>query len=405
MSNMNFKAFVRFAAACCLTFSTLQAQQIANLDKAAKATELAIPASPAFNMLNDNVPARIQRYASLHDFKVDWSMTNGQQGYALSPGIAIEAQPVWLLMFDRSGATKYRTASPLLRTFSTLSLSVGTNASNDKNWLAWGAKINLFRQNDPLADPDFLRSLEAGTSDLTNAKLLKINDFEKSQILLDRRADDFEERFNALEDSIGKAKSDIAEIERSQSQRIADTREAYLEKHWNSAYLDLSFGRLLTYRQFDKTFNQTMTNPETGLDTTLVFTQNTLELKARGYGVWLSGGIPIGPNALLSSMVRYGKRASPITSEIGEVFSAGANVRYGTRRYNFFVEGFFDRNTDPLPGNSGEGIERKLYMLTFGGDWRVSRNVLLSFGIRQIRDFENGAFFIQPLANVNCLMR
>lgn len=104
-------------------------------NKAAKATEFSIPSSPAFNMLNENTPSRIERYASLHDFKVDWSLTNGQQGYTLSPGLAIEAQPVWLLFFDQAGAARYRNASPLLRLLSTLSLSAGTNASNEKNWL------------------------------------------------------------------------------------------------------------------------------------------------------------------------------------------------------------------------------------------------------------------------------
>ncbi|MCC6461104.1 MAG: hypothetical protein IT260_11575, partial [Saprospiraceae bacterium] len=115
--------------------------------RVAKATELSIPTSPAFNMLNENTPSRIERYAAIHNFKVDWSLTNGQQGYALSPGLAIEAQPIWLLFFDRAGAAKYRQATPLARTFSTLSLSIGTNASNDKNWLAWGAKLNLYRQH------------------------------------------------------------------------------------------------------------------------------------------------------------------------------------------------------------------------------------------------------------------
>jgi len=30
---------------------------------------------------------------------------------------------------------------------------------------------------------------------------------------------------------------------------------------------------------------------------------------------------------------------------------------------------------------------------------------MLSFGIRQMRDFDSGAITLQPLINVNCLMR
>ncbi|MCK6691762.1 MAG: hypothetical protein L6Q97_06615 [Thermoanaerobaculia bacterium] len=58
-----------------------------------------------------------------------------------------------------------------------------------------------------------------------------------------------------------------------------------------------------------------------------------------------------------------------------------------------------------LPQNAGAHVVQKIYMLTFGGDWRISRNVMLRFGIRQNRDFDNGTFLLQPLINVNCLMR
>lgn len=44
-------------------------------------------------------------------------------------------------------------------------------------------------------------------------------------------------------------------------------------------------------------------------------------------------------------------------------------------------------------------------MFTLGGDWRISHNVMLSFGIRQTRDADAGTYLLQPLINVNCLMR
>ena len=91
--------------------------------------------------------------------------------------------------------------------------------------------------------------------------------------------------------------------------------------------------------------------------------------------------------------------------QLEDLISLGFNLRYGTRRYNFFVEGFFDQSKSPLNGFEGATVERKFYMMTFGGDWRISKNVLLAFGIRQTRDFDNGSYFLQPLMNVNCLMR
>lgn len=80
-------------------------------------------------------------------------------------------------------------------------------------------------------------------------------------------------------------------------------------------------------------------------------------------------------------------------------------VRYGNRRYNFFVEAFYDLFRDSLPQSAEYHVVQKIYMLTFGGDWRISRNVMLSFGIRQNRDFDKDALLLQPLINVNCLMR
>lgn len=375
-------------------------------NKVAKATEFSIPSSPAFNMLNENTPTRIERFTSLHDIKVDWSLTNGQQGYTLSPGIALEVQPVWMLFFDRAAAARYRSATPLVRTLSTLSLSAGTSASSEKNWLAWAAKINLYRQHDPLNDSEFLRTLELTTEDAKDSLLLKIKGHEMQQIRLSRRDQNFEEQQQALSDSIAQLEIAIRELEHQQSRKLADARDNYIRKHWNSSFLDLAFGRLLTYKQGVSNIVQTFENPTVpGQVDTVTFSNNTLQISKKGYAVWLSGGLGLGRNGMVSGMVRFGEKPSAITGTIGELFSAGANLRYGTQRYNFFVEVFYDRLTSPLAESTDTRLEQKCYMLTIGGDWRISRNVQLSFGIRQTRDFDHGTYFLQPLINVNCLMR
>lgn len=374
--------------------------------KAAQSTEFSIPSSAAFNMLNENTPSRIERYAALHDIKVDWSLTNGQQGYTLSPGIAIEVQPVWMLFFDRAGAAKYRTATPLARTLSTLSVSVGTNASNEKNWLAWGAKLNLYRQHDPLKDAKFLRTLDETTEDSKDTLLLKIKKLEMEQIRLSRRDSAYEERHRALGDSIIQVEFDIQELEREQSRKLAEAREQYIQKHWNSSFVDISFGRLLTYASVTDTIFQVVERAELpGTIDTVALGNNTLQLAKQGYGVWLSAGVGIGQNAMISGMIRYGKKPSRITGTIGQTYSAGLNLRFGNRRHNFFIEGFYDVFIDPLLQAPEVNVEQKFYMLTIGGDWRISRNVMLSFGIRQTKDFDNSTYLLQPLVNVNCLMR
>ena len=375
-------------------------------NKTAKSTEFSIPSSAAFNMLNENTPNRIERYASLHDFKVDWSLTNGQQGYTLSPGLAIEAQPIWLLFFDRAGAAKYRSATPLTRTLSTMSVSIGTTASNEKNWLAWALKLNLYRQNDPLNDPELLKALEESTEDAKDDLYIKIKSFEVAQIRLSKRDKNYDEQYAAIADSILQVEFDIQDVERAQSQRLAEVREGYIQKHWNSAYLDVAFGRLVVYKQVQNTILKTIDNPSVpGLQDTLSFNNNTLEITKQGYGVWLTGGLGIGRNGMISGMVRYAQKPSRLTPTIGEIISVGANIRYGSRKHNFFIEAFYDHALDPVAEASAVKVEQKFYMLTIGGDWRISRNVVLCFGIRQTKDFDHGTYLMQPLVNVNCLMR
>lgn len=375
------------------------------IDKIAKGTEFAIPASPAFNLLNDNVPSRIQRYSTLHDFKVDWSFYSGQISNGISPGLAIEAQPIWLLFYDQQAATKYRQASSFARTLSTLSLSLGTNVTNDKNWLAWGAKLNLYRQHDPLKDPKFLKSLEETTNSEKEVFFLRINDLEREKILLRKMSPDFDQRFMELEDSILQMQMAIKEVEMSQSQRLAEVREDYIRKHWNSSYLDVAYGRLATFKMLNKEFSRTIENPSTGLDTTINFTSNSLELSSEGWSGWVSGGVKAGKNGLVSGMARYGVKPSTILGATSNTLSFGLNLRYGSNRFNFFIEGFYDQAKSEFKNLEGESFEQKFYVFTFGGDWRFNKNVMLTFGIRQTKDFDNDTYLLQPLINVNCLMR
>jgi hypothetical protein len=199
---------------------------------------------------------------------------------------------------------------------------------------------------------------------------------------------------------------DIQDVERAQSQRLAEARENYIQKHWNSSFLDVAFGRLLVYKQTQRTIIKTIDNPSNpDLQDTLKFDNNTLEISKQGYGVWLTGGLGIGRNGMISGMVRYAQKPSRLTATIGEVLSFGTNIRYGSRKHNFFIEAFYDRIIDPVKEASAIKVEQNFYMLTIGGDWRISRNVMLCFGIRQTKDFENGTYLMQPLVNVNCLMR
>ncbi len=376
-------------------------------DRVVKATEFAIPSSPAFNMLNANTPSRIERYAGLRDFKVDWSLTNGQSGYNLSPGLAIEVMPVWMMFFDRSAASRYRNASPLTRTLSTLSVSAGTNASNSKNWLAWAAKINLYRQHDPLNDETFLRSLERMGKAQKDSLRHIASQLHNQKYSLDKRLSDYKAKLAAINDSIDITLEAIQAIGHKQSDQLLQAREKYIAKHWNSAYLDLAIGRLYTYIQSQKVVSRVLESKDKPgqTDTVSFVASHSLKTRNEGFGVWLSGGLGIRDWGMIAGMVRFGRKPSLLTDTIGTQLSLGLNFRYGTRRYNFFVEGFYDHESYPISEESTQVFRQKFLMFTLGGDWRISRNVMLSFGIRQTRDVENGTLLMQPLVNINCLMR
>ena len=58
--------------------------------------------------------------------------------------------------------------------------------------------------------------------------LLQIKDFEKAQIMLDRRKTDYDKAYNTLEDSILSVHFEIEDVERKQSQSLGrGTRNLY----------------------------------------------------------------------------------------------------------------------------------------------------------------------------------
>lgn len=402
-----FLQMLLFAAIRVSAQETNSTEGVSQADRAVKATEFAIPSSPAFNMLNANTPSRIERFASLRDIKVDWSLTNGQSGYALSPGLGIEILPVWMVMFDRAAAAKYRRASPLLRTLSTLSISAGTNASNSKNWMAWAAKINLYRQHDPLSDTRFLEQVDK-TGQLKKDSLRRVVSQQYNQkYRLNKRDPNYQTQLAAITDSIEISLEAIKNTDREQRDQLLEARDQYIGKHWNSAFCDLAFGRLYTYAQTQKVVSRVFeSSTQAGkVDTAFFVTSHSLKARRAGFGAWLSGGVGIRDWGMVAGMVRWGRKPSLLTDTIGTQLSFGLNFRYGTRRYNFFIEGFYDHETYPISETATEPFRQKFVMVTIGGDWRISRNVMLSFGIRQTRDVENSTLLMQPLVNINCLMR
>lgn len=100
----------------------------------------------------------------------------------------------------------------------------------------------------------------------------------------------------------------------------------------------------------------------------------------------------------------------------------GINFRYGGPIYNFFVEFIYDGKTVKTasealnkafkaPGGTtvvSESVKWDIvnpYTINFGGDWRVSRNVILNYGIRCILNKNFSTTTFTPVANISCMMR
>ena len=147
-----FRTYEPLLNTCVLCFTFLVINNFAGAQEdAAKAgrvtpKELTIPPSPVFDMMGVT-SSQINRTSDIKDFKVDWSF----KSWRLNPNLAIQSQPVWELLYNRNDLSKYQSASPLMRRFASLDISIGTvqDENNDRR-IGFAAKMNLFRQKDPL---------------------------------------------------------------------------------------------------------------------------------------------------------------------------------------------------------------------------------------------------------------
>lgn len=80
------------------------------------------------------------------------------------------------------------------------------------------------------------------------------------------------------------------------------------------------------------------------------------------------------------------------------VVSTGINFRYGSPRYNFFIEAVYDQ----IFRNN---TQNTVITVAYGGDLRLGNSVLLGYGIRNIINQDFSLKNLIPVASVTCLMR
>jgi len=373
--------------------------------------EFSIPASPVFDLMGVS-PAQVTNLSDIKDFKVDWSF----KSWKVSPNLALQAQPVWELFYNRKSLEKYRRASPFMRLLSTLDISMGTvqNEENDRR-IGFAAKISLFRKRDPL-----MANLYEDLETKYKEEAVKLNDDIK---LLQKQLDTSSNILKKpeLRQQLQQLETQYFSINTRRQQEINERVKIYNSEYWNNSYLNIAFGDIYTYQ-----------TDSAGSLKKLRVNRNTAS------GIWLNGGTSISRKLFLSGLIRssfYEDQLSFLLEDLnsGEqtpqeaiakntLFSLGANLRYGGPIYTFFIELLHERKTlktasealnDVFEAPSGFKIIGETvnwnavqpYTVNIGGDWRISRNVIINYGIRCLMDKRFKTTSFTPVVNLACMMR
>ena len=338
-------------------------------------TEFNIPQSAAFDLLGVS-PAQILTPANIKEFKVDWSFSNWRS----TPNLAIQVQPIWEIFYNRTNLRKYRNATPFMRTLSTLDLSAATILDFTGNRkLSYAGKINIYREKDPLVDKNLIKDIEKefqfNTYELRNSinKISKIRNKIKNPDKIDSIYIQLDSLNNLLQ-----------EASQLQKEKIRSAAASYKKKNWNSTNIECSVGQALSYRE-----NST----------------DSINLISKTISAWVAGCIGIGRKTLITSMIRF-TSAKTFENKNSKIFSGGVNFRYGSHRFNYFTEFFIsDLNsteTTKLTRNGINTISR--FNSSIGGEWKITRNVVLAYGIRLNFDPDFKLIRIIPSAGISCLM-
>ena len=385
-----------------LTVSVAVAQQTTDA-LPAPSGDFTIPAAPAYQLLDANA-SLVGRASVTRDFKVDWSL----KSYRLAPNLALEIQPVWLLAYNKNNdVSRYRKAGYLMRTLSTLSASAGTLDGNDTTrFFSYALKMNLFRSHDPFLDNDLYNDYQASYESSLKEQIETLDSLQR-----ERKSMSISPKRDSLDTEILKKESELYQFRKAYRDQLKQKQDEYKARHWNASYVDVAWGRAFSF------------NPK------LTEKVDSLLLKNTGNGLWINASVGLGKRWLISSMFRTIKKEGLLrTTNIDSLtgipllttqkknlldFSTGLNIRYGSVRYSFFIEGFYTRSRNALAildmngFDSGNDVlvDSERIVLAYGGDLRLGNNVLLNYGIRTTVDKRLSFRGMVPIASVTCLMK
>jgi hypothetical protein len=383
-------------------------------DKPEKVTakEFTIPASPVFDLMGVT-PSQVTRLADIKDFKVDWSF----KAWKLNPNLALQAQPVYEFFYNRKELKKYQEASGFMRRLASLDISLGTvqNEDNDRR-IGFAGKLNVYRQKDPLLVKGFYNDIVFKYKEEKQQLQLQYTQLKQ---LLDTTTDILKKP--GLRQQLSSTEEQLLSLNTREKEEISTRAKIFNAENWNASSLDVAFGKIFTY-QTDSLGNLHK----------LRLNRNT------AMGFWINGGFGIGKKMFISGLIRSSfyeellqfqlkdETTGDITQQeavaANKLFTFGINFRYGNSAYTFFAEFVHERKglrtpvealSDVFTSPNGKTLLQSTvnwdvvqpFAINIGGDWRISRNVIINYGVRCIMDnnFKTTTFI--PVANIACMMR
>lgn len=394
-----------------MVFYKLEAQQNEIAAGRVSPKELTISPSPIFDLMGAT-PSQVTRLADIKDFKVDWSLK-----YGVNPNLAIQSQPFWEFFYNRKDLSKYQNASRFMRKLASIDLSFGTIQDESSYRRIGGAiKLNVYKEKDPLMTKELYEDIGVKYKNEKEDLLLQLKELkaklDTTTNILDKPA--LRIQIKATEDQLNGQNS-------RRMGEINERAKIFVNEYWNASSIDIAFGRMYTFKSDSTgTFGMKRNNRSTG------------------WGTWINGNLGIGQKFLFTGLFRYfsydeqldfavidqatGTESPQKTIAKNSLFSTGINFRYGGSIYTFFIEMLYEykklstaeealnkfyqaRENVKVIGSSLKWEEVHPNTLTFGGDWRISRSVIINYGMRCV--FNSNWKFKQftPVATISCMMR
>lgn len=373
--------------------------------------ELTISPSPIFDLMGAT-PSQVTRMADIKDFKVDWSLK-----YGVNPNLAIQSQPFWEFFYNRKDLSRYQNAPGFMRKLASIDLSFGSIQDEDSYRRIGGAvKVNVYRQKDPLMAKELYGDIGVRYKREKEDLELQLKEvkakLDTTKNILDKPA--LRLHIKSIEDQLNGQNS-------KRMSEINERAKIFVDEYWNASSLDFAFGKMHTFKSDSTgTFGMKRNNRSTGM------------------GVWLIGNLGLGKKFLLTGLVRSFRYNEQLDFEVEDkstgtktaqkaiaknsVLSTGINLRYGGSIYTFFIEMLYEYKklntpdevlnkfyTKPvnaeIVGSSLKWDEIHPNTFTFGGDWRLSRSVIINYGMRSIFDNKWKFKAFAPVATISCMMR